>query len=399
MTAEHGWSAVHSVGAIKKLSGWVSSSVLLAASLLLHHSSVHAQATLGLENQSPTMQRLGQHRRQMANKEAAENAKWIRFPRPGSVDKPLDIAGVVMMNLMLDSPVSSCEFYWPGWKKLADGSRVTRVRGCRNSWVAVNCAALRISWGYQPLWPVIVNGVRTPSPVVWGRWETPDVAALGGGPSALMMAELCDNLVPSIARSVFGSPLNSSAGTSSSLPAQAAKRLSRQGELSEGVVVNLGVEGQRIYGLLEQIGVSAILTKKCPRAGAIAAYSRSENLLVLCKEALRDPSLTTEAVAHEAVHALQDCVQPGGITGASSIPLTVFFGYFNGGKSLERFKNLVAAGLRGRESTMAHLEAEKNRLSSEMLLMEHEASALEIWPERVYALLKNIGLSRCKAAG
>jgi len=143
------------------------------------------------------------------------------------------------------------------------------------------------------------------------------------------------------------------------------------------------------------MGVEAIIAKACPKAGAHAAYSRFDNLLVLCEPALYGPAIATESIAHEAVHALQDCIQPGGIKGSASIPLIKFLTIINDKQRIEQFKQLLHSGLINRPKVTADLREQKKNLPPEMFLMEYEASALEAYPKRVAAMLQEIGLPLC----
>jgi hypothetical protein len=135
---------------------------------------------------SPTMLRLQELHEREAARKRQENAQWRKFsPFPSS---PLDAAGDAY-RASIGSP--RCEFYWPGWKLRPDGTRVTKVRACRNDWVAVDCRSLKLSWGYQPgpnLW------TRKASPVSWSEWSIPNLTLIDGSEDAAMVAALCDGL-------------------------------------------------------------------------------------------------------------------------------------------------------------------------------------------------------------
>lgn len=211
-----------------------------------------------------------------------------------------------------------------------------------------------------------------------------------------MVAALCDNISPAI-----GSAINSSPLPLPSQPAESSLSISRNSSPLTPAshpsrkLVNLGVEGVKILGLLERMGVEATIAKVCPKAGAHAGYSRFDNLLVLCDSALYDPAIATESIAHEAVHALQDCIQPGGIKGSASIPLAKFLATFNGEPNIEEFKQLLRSGLINRPKVTADLREQKKNLLPEMFSMEYEASALEAYPKRIAAMLQEIGLRLC----
>jgi len=203
-------------------------------------------------------------------------------------------------------------------------------------------------------------------------------------------------------QSVIGSAISSSPPPASSQSAVSSLFNSRNSSALTPAsrpsrrLVNLGVEGVNILGLLERMGVRTTIANACPKAGAHAGYSRFDNLLVLCEPALYDPAIATESIAHEAVHALQDCVQAGGINCSASIPLAKFMATFNGDPNIGQFKQLLRSGLIDRPKVIADLREEKKNLLPEIFSMEYEAScALEAFPKRVAAMLQEIGLPLC----
>jgi len=142
------------------------------------------------------------------------------------------------------------------------------------------------------------------------------------------------------------------------------------------------------------MGVRIRISRKCPD-GVLAAYGRYENLFLLCSSLNKSAELITEAVAHEAVHALHDCVQDQGIGGSDSTTLISFFERLGSVERVERFKALLRSLLIPRPLTTQRLFRLKNQLNPKFFLMEYEAYALEADPPKVLSLIHRIGISRC----
>lgn len=325
---------------------------------------------------SPTLQRLQQLNQVERDRQAAEDAKWRSF----RIDNSKSTMPWFFNSLTNRSP--SCEFYWPGWKASKDGIRITDTRKCPWDKVAVNCNSLKASW-------------YTKAYSHWSPWSTP--GKLNGPNDAyefetetsLMVASLCDNITNS-----SGQRAQSQASMSTS-PAIAARRqraetkpvLTIPGKANMGMI-NVGAEGKQILDLLGGIGVLTEIRDKCPKAGVVGAYSRFDNLFILCTASLRNPGLATETIAHEAIHALHDCLQPGGIKGSDSLTVTSFLKTFRNGKYSADFRELVRIGLADRPRTVAYLEELRTNLPRNMYEMEVEAHALEISPKAVKSLLE-----------
>ena len=338
---------------------------------------------------SPTLQRLEGLQRVEQDRQSAEDAKWRSFPRVEAparatsvgTPRPVETVAPWFFDALTGGGQpqhlhQKCAFYWPGWKLRPDGTRVTAVRGCLREWVAVDwiavdCKSLKVSW------------LSSRHRAGWSSWSVPSPQEETGQ----MVAALCDN-TSSDANEPFTKASTPSMPARSTgepgLGARAAIPIPDRAELS---AVNVGADGKQILQLLGRMGVRTEIWNRCPQAGAIAAYSRFDNLLVLCKASLRDPSLATEAIAHEAVHALQDCLQPGGIKGSASIPLRALFKTSNGGKNFDDFVNLLYMGFADRPKTVAYLQELEKNLSPDLFSMEIEAYALEESPETVRIML------------
>ena len=339
----------------------------LAALDAITAGSVLAQQMPG--QPSPTLQRLERLQRLEYERRSAEDAKWRSFPSHYATSI---------------SPRPKCEFYWPGWELRPDGTRATRVRGrslCAVA-VAVDCRSLKVSWRDH-------RG--------WGDWKHPIEKDRLSIETGRMVAELCDNIAPSVGNE--SQPQTAIA----SLPARPSITSISEAKPSLLLTsswkcgsINVGAEGKQILQLLGEMGVETVIKDECPKPGTLGAYSRFDNLLVLCKASLKYPALATEVIAHEAVHALQDCIQPGGIKGSASRSLTSFFRVFNEGKHAARFEDLLREGLANRPNMAAYLRDLKTSMPPNMFLMEREAYALEIYPKSVALLLKNIGIPLCR---
>ena len=345
---------------------------------------------------SPTLQRLEGLQRVEQDRQSAEDAKWRSFSR---VDPPARATSVgtprpveTVAPWFFDALTGGgqpqhlhqkCGFYWPGWKASQDGVRITNTRSCGWDKVAVSCNSLKVSW-YRKAW-----NNHSPKTAYWSKWETPNTSSNSGHETALMVAALCDNIAPSAGKKILH--LAPNVDKSSLSPSSTALRANPEILIPDNPqisAVNVGADGKQILQLLGRMGVRTEIWNMCPQTGAIAAYSRFDNLLVLCKASLRNPSLATEAIAHEAVHALQDCLQPGGIEGSASIPLRTLFKTSNGGKIFEDFVNLLRLGFAERPKIVAYLQEQEKSLSPDLFTMEIEAYALEASPETIRMLLE-----------
>ena len=152
--------------------------------------------------------------------------------------------------------------------------------------------------------------------------------------------------------------------------------------------------GEAIIEGLEAMGVRVGFSEKCPD-GALAAYGRYDNFFLLCSNLAKSADLITEAVAHEAVHALHDCVQDQGISGSQSTTLVSFFERLGNMERVQRFKALLRSLLIPRPHTTQRLFRLKNQLDPQFFLMEYEAYALEADPPKVLSLINRIGITRC----
>ncbi len=344
--------------------------------------SASAQSRAGQTSQ--TMQRLQQLQQEERDRQSTEDAKWRRFP--GHDDPGATPASRWVMNVLMGTPPKTppkCEFYWPGWKLNSNGTRITKVRSCGRNWVAVDCKSLRVSWKHYP--------------AIYARWSDWRLPTSNELDTAQMVAALCDNIASPLGEEAQSSaPSNSLQLRPSITPISEAKpslQLPSSGQFGS---INVGAEGKQILQLLGEMGVETVIKDECPKPGTLGAYSRFDNLLVLCKASLKYPALATEVIAHEAVHALQDCIQPGGIKGSASRSLMSFFRVFNEGKHAARFEDLLRDGLANRPNIAAYLRDLKTSMPPKMFLMEREAYALEIYPKSVALLLKNIGIPLCR---
>lgn len=152
--------------------------------------------------------------------------------------------------------------------------------------------------------------------------------------------------------------------------------------------------GKAIIDGLESMGVRIRFTNKCPD-GALAAYGRYDNLFLLCSNLKESADLITEAVTHEAVHALHDCVQHQGISGSQSTTLVSFFERLGNTERVGRFKALLSSLLIPRPLTTQRLFRLKDQLDLQFFLMEYEAYTLEADPPKVLSLINRIGITRC----
>lgn len=169
---------------------------------------------------------------------------------------------------------------------------------------------------------------------------------------------------------------------------------SSQSDKSKKVFLPMSKYGEAIIEGLEAMGVRVGFTRKCPD-GALAAYGRYDNLFLLCSNLNKSADLITEAVAHEAVHALHDCVQHQGISGSQSTTLVSFFERLGNTERVERFKALLRSLLIPRPLTTQRLFRLKDQLDPQFFLMEYEAYALEADPPKVLSLINRIGITRC----
>lgn len=167
-----------------------------------------------------------------------------------------------------------------------------------------------------------------------------------------------------------------------------------QKDIPKKVFLPMSKYGEAIIDGLEAMGVRVAFSKKCPD-GALAAYGRYDNLFLLCSNLPKSADLITEAVTHEAVHALHDCVQEQGISGSQSTTLVSFFERLGNIERVERFKALLRSLLIPRPLTTQRLFRLKNQLDPQFFLMEYEAYALEADPPKVLSLINRIGIIRC----
>ena len=313
------------------------------------------------------MQRLQQLQKVERDRQSADDAKWRSF-------RGHDIAPASLWFFDALERAPKCEFYWPGWTLRPDGSRVTKVRGCLRDWVAVDCKSLKVAWSFRAY------------PPSWSDWGLPTSSDVE---TTQMVAALCDNIAPPIGKEAQSLSSIAAMPTRSARPtASVAKPMMPIPNDVQFSTVNVGAGGKQILQLLGEMGVETEIRDKCPKAGTVGAYSRFDNLLILCKASLRDPALATEVIAHEAVHALQDCLQQGGIKGSDSITLTNFYRTFNGGKQSAELRDLLSMGLAKRPKTVAYLEELKKSIPRNMYAMEIEAHALEVSPKTVSILLE-----------
>lgn len=167
-----------------------------------------------------------------------------------------------------------------------------------------------------------------------------------------------------------------------------------QNNRSKQVFLPMSKYGEAIIEGLEAMGVRVGFSEKCPD-GALAAYGRYDNFFLLCSNLAKSADLITEAVAHEAVHALHDCVQDQGISGSQSTTLVSFFERLGNMERVQRFKALLRSLLIPRPHTTQRLFRLKNQLDPQFFLMEYEAYALEADPPKVLSLINRIGITRC----
>lgn len=359
--------------------------------------------------ESPTLRRLEEIDRQERERKRAEDSKWWSFPRPRSAGQvPAREGSVEWYRNLITSGIgkgNKCEFYWPGWRTVGFpvGTQGTDVRNCfRGDWlvdkIAVDCRNLRLSWGMSFIPRGSENRI-----VKWDEGTRPSLSTKEGREDAQMMAEVCDrggiDVESELARPVLTPPSHTAISSNRNMESSGAARVADEpGKAGTMRLVNVGVMGQRILDVLARMGVKSVIPTKCPQPDAIAAYSRHDNLLIMCSAAFRDPALATEAIAHEAVHALQDCLGPGGIKTPSSVTLSNYFASLNGSNGATPFKEILRSGLEGRPKTNAELLELKSSLTTDQHQMEYEAYALEVQPKLVMALLLKHGLKRCAVA-
>jgi hypothetical protein len=342
----------------------------VVASLMLMYALAEgwAFAQSNSTQSSPTMQRLQQLQKVEWNRQSAEDAKWRNFPEAKS-------AYSSFARAMDFGSSPKCQYYWPGWKLQANGTRTTKVRGCRRDWVAVDCKSLKVSWHSQGI------------PTGWSNWRLPATHDLE---TTEMVAELCDSIESrnGIKKHSQSFLVDSSARPNREDAVARGKLMPAKSQQDQVIVINAGKEGDQILGILNKIGVKSIIARTCPKVGAIAAYSRFDNLFVLCKDSLSNPALTAEAIAHEAVHVLQDCLQLGGIKGSNSIAMSAFFNTFDDGKQSAGFRDLLRRGFARKSVSSGYLEELKQSMPRYMFEMEVEAYALETSPRAVRILLE-----------
>lgn len=170
-------------------------------------------------------------------------------------------------------------------------------------------------------------------------------------------------------------------------------------KIARSIQVDMTNKSLDILSLLGVIGVGVRhLESKCPKGipeSVVAAYNRFENYVLLCHGSVRNREHLEEAIAHESVHAIQDCIQPGGIKGNKSIAISKYLLALNLVDSNERFRSLLRQLLWPRNKTVEDLRELKTKLSPDFFLMEYEAYALESRPEKIAALVEEIAIPKC----
>ena len=170
-------------------------------------------------------------------------------------------------------------------------------------------------------------------------------------------------------------------------------------KIAKSIQVDMTKKSLDILSLLEVIGVGVRhLGGKCPKGipeSVVAAYNRFENYVLLCHGSVRNREHLEEAIAHESVHAIQDCIQPGGIKGNKSIAISKYLLALNLVDTNERFRSLLRQLLWPRNKTVEDLRELKTKLSPDFFLMEYEAYALEIRPEKIATLVEKIAIPKC----
>jgi hypothetical protein len=170
-------------------------------------------------------------------------------------------------------------------------------------------------------------------------------------------------------------------------------------KIAKSIQVDMTKNSLDILSLLEVIGVGVRhLDGKCPKGipeSVIAAYNRFDNYILICHGSVLNREHLEEAITHESVHAIQDCIQPGGIKGNKSIAISSYLLAINLVESNERFISLLRQLLWPRNKTVEYLYELKTKLNSDFFLMEYEAYALEIRPAKVATLVEKIAIPKC----
>lgn len=170
-------------------------------------------------------------------------------------------------------------------------------------------------------------------------------------------------------------------------------------KIAKSIKIDITKKSLDILGLLEVIGVGVRhLGAKCPKGipeSVVAAYNRFDNYILICHGSVRNREHLEEAITHESVHAIQDCIQPGGIKGNKSIAISKYLLALNLVDSNEHFMSLLRQLLWPRNKTVEDLHELKTKLSPDFFLMEYEAYALEIRPGKVATLVEKIAIPKC----
>jgi len=170
-------------------------------------------------------------------------------------------------------------------------------------------------------------------------------------------------------------------------------------KIAKSMQVDMTKMSLDILSLLEVIGVGVRhLGGKCPKGipeSVVAAYNRFDNYILICHGSVRNREHLEEAITHESVHVIQDCIQPGGIKGNKSIAISKYLLALNLVDSNEHFMSLLRQLLWPRNKTVEELHELKTKLSPDFFLMEYEAYALEIRPGKVATLVEKIAIPKC----
>ena len=138
---------------------------------------------------------------------------------------------------------------------------------------------------------------------------------------------------------------------------------------------------RQMVRLLTEHGISVSYRNGCGRNGTSLAHYRpgSNQLCVPSSEREFD-----SALSHEAVHVLQDCISPGGISDGQMVTIHSYLKRIKDHKLALDFKNGVHKSLRA-FNDVPHIQ---KFYASHLRDMEAEAYALEHNPRFVYGVLK-----------
>lgn len=144
------------------------------------------RATPGVD--SPTLLQIQELQRRERLQRQVEASQWWSFPRT-QADDP---SKWLIRAAAVEDP--RCEFFWPGWKRQADGTWITRVRACNKAQVAVNCRTLEIAWARQTEYQRRDSmGLPLPPLVQWESWRHPKSSYVNSQ-EPLMVAAICDQV-------------------------------------------------------------------------------------------------------------------------------------------------------------------------------------------------------------